>query len=67
MLCDASISTLASTCASGDSGMWDRHLVAVEVGIECGADERVNFDGFTFHQHRLECLNAQAVKGWGAV
>ena len=43
------------------------HLVAVEVGVEGGADQRVNLDGLAFDQHRLERLNAQAVKRWGAV
>ena len=43
------------------------HLVAVEVGVEGGADQRVNLDGLAFHQHRLERLDAQAVQGWGAV
>ena len=43
------------------------HLVAVEVGVERGADQRVNLDGLAFHQHRLERLDAQAVKGWSAV
>ena len=31
-----------------------RHLVAVEVGVEGGADQRVNLDGLAFHQHRLK-------------
>ena len=44
-----------------------RHLVAVEVCVERGADQRVNLDGLAFHQHRLESLNAQAVKRWSAV
>ena len=43
------------------------HLVAVEVGVERGADQRVNLDGLAFHQHRLEGLNAQAVQRWSAV
>ena len=33
------------------------HLVAVEVRIEGRANERVNLDGFAFHQHRLKRLN----------
>ena len=44
-----------------------RHLVAVEVGVERGANQRVDLDGFAFHQHRLECLNTQAVKRGSAV
>ncbi len=43
------------------------HLVAVEVGVEGGADQRVNLDGLAFDQHRLKCLNAQAVQRWSAV
>ena len=43
------------------------HLVAVEVGVEGGADQRVNLDGLAFDEHRLKRLNAEAVKGWGAV
>ena len=44
-----------------------RHLVAVEVGVERRADQRMNLDGLAFHQHRLERLNAQAVKRGSAV
>ena len=43
------------------------HLVAVEVGVEGGADQRVNLDGLALDQHRLKGLNAQAVKRWRAV
>ena len=43
------------------------HLVAVEIGVERRADQRVNLDGLTFHQHRLKCLDAQTVQGWSAV
>ena len=45
----------------------DGHLVAVEIGVEGGADQGMNLDGLAFHQHRLEGLNAQAVQGGGAV
>ncbi|CFW85983.1 Uncharacterised protein [Bordetella pertussis] len=38
------------------------HLVAVEVGVEGGADQRVQLDGLAFDQHRLERLDAQAVQ-----
>ena len=44
-----------------------RHLIAVEVSVERGADQRVNLDGLAFDQHRLERLNAEAVEGWCAV
>ncbi len=43
------------------------HLVAVKVGVERGADQRVNLDGLAFDQHRLKGLDAQAVQRWGAV
>ena len=39
-----------------------RHLVAVEVRVERGADERVQLNGLALHQHGLERLNAQAVE-----
>ena len=45
----------------------DRHLVAVEVGVERGADQRMNLDRLAFHQHRLERLNAEAVQRGSAV
>ena len=45
----------------------DRHLVAVEVGVERGANQRVNLDGLAFDQHRLESLNAQAVQRGSAI
>src|SRR5580698_1317821 len=45
----------------------NRHLVAVEVGVERRADQRVNLDGLAFDENRLERLNAEAVKGWSAV
>ena len=43
------------------------HLVAVEVGVEGRADERVQLDGLAFDQLRLKGLNAEAVQGRGAV
>ena len=43
------------------------HLVAVEVGVEGGADERVQLDGLALDQHGLERLDAQAVQGRCAV
>ena len=43
------------------------HLVAIEVGVEGGADQRMQADGLALHQHRLECLDAEAVQGWRAV
>ncbi len=43
------------------------HLVAVEVGVERRADERVDLDGLALDQLRLEGLDAQAVQGRRAV
>src|SRR3954470_5420390 len=45
----------------------DRHLVAVEVGVERVADERVDLDRLALDQHRLERLDAQAVQRRRAV
>src|SRR5690606_35676361 len=39
------------------------HLVTVEVGVVRGADQRVQLDGFTFDQYRLERLDTQTVQG----
>ena len=44
-----------------------RHLVAVEVGVEGRADQRVNLDGLALDQHRLKGLNAQAMQRGSAV
>ena len=44
-----------------------RHLVAVEIGIEGRADQRVNLDRLALDQHRLKGLNAQTVQGGSAV
>ena len=43
------------------------HLVAVEVGVVGGADQRMDADGFAFDELRLEGLHRQAVQGRGAV
>ncbi len=45
----------------------DRHLVAVEVGVERRADERVQLDGLALDEHRLERLDAEAVERRRAV
>jgi hypothetical protein len=45
----------------------DRHLVAVEVGVEGGADQRMKLDRLAFDQDRLERLDAQAVQRRRAV
>jgi hypothetical protein len=39
----------------------NRHLVAVEIGVEGGADQRVQLDRLALDQHRLESLDAEAV------
>ncbi len=39
------------------------HLVSVKVGIERRAHEWMKLYGFSFHQCRLECLNAETVQG----
>ena len=43
------------------------HLVAVEVRVEGGTDERVNLDGLAFDQHGLKRLDAEAMERGGAV
>ena len=45
----------------------DRHLVAVEVGVEGGADQRMQLDRLALDQHRLERLDAEAVQRRRAV
>ena len=45
----------------------DCHLVTVEVGVERRTDERVQLDGLTLDELRLERLDAQAVQGRCAV
>ena len=45
----------------------DRHLVAVEVGVERVADERVHLDRLALDEHRLERLDPEAVERRGAV
>ncbi len=67
ILLEASISVAASIWASGRERNVDGHLVAIEIRIERRADQRVNLEGFTFHQHWLESLNAEAVQRGRAV
>ena len=43
------------------------HLVAVEVGVEGGADHGVEADGLAFDEHGLEGLDGEAVEGGCAV
>ena len=44
-----------------------RHLVAVEVRVEGGTDQRMELDRLTLDQHRLEGLDAESMQGRGAV
>ena len=43
------------------------HLVAVEVGVEGGADQRVKLDRLALDEHRLEGLDAEPMQRRGAV
>ena len=45
----------------------DGHLVAVEVGVERVADQRVDLDRLALDQHRLERLQAEAMERRSAV
>ena len=45
----------------------NRHLVAVEIGVERGADQRMQLDRLALDQHRLERLDAEAMQGRRAV
>ena len=45
----------------------NRHLIAVKVGIERRADERVNLNRAAFNENHFESLNAQAVESRRAV
>src|SRR5215213_9252780 len=48
-------------------GHVHRHLVAVEVRVEGGTDQRVDLDSLALHEHGLERLNAEAVERRRAV
>ena len=67
MLCAESMSSRASAWASDDERQVHGHLVAVEVGVERRADERVDLDRLALDEHRLEGLDAEAVKRWRPV
>src|SRR5207253_9914072 len=45
----------------------DGHLVAIEVGVEAFANQRMDAYRVAFDQHRLECLYAHAVQRRRAV
>ena len=40
----------------------DCHLVSIKIRVESGADERMKLDRLSFHQYRLERLDAEAVQ-----
>ena len=41
----------------------NRHLVAIKVGVERRADQRMQLDGPTINQLWFECLDTQTVQG----
>src|ERR1700693_1255565 len=45
----------------------DRHLVTVEVSIECRTDQWMQLNSTTFNQNRFKGLNTQAVQRWCTV
>ena len=45
----------------------DRHLVSVKVGVKCEANQGMQLNRFSFYEQRIECLNAETVKGRGPV
>ena len=65
MLLVAIISVMALDLGLDRKRQVNRHLVAVEVGIESLADERVNPDRVALDQHRLERLDTHSVQGGG--
>ena len=48
-------------------GHVDGHLVAVEIGVEGRADQRMELDRLALDEHRLEGLDAEPVQGRRAV
>ena len=40
-----------------------RHLVTVEVSVECRTDQRVQLNRLAFNEDWFKCLNAEAVQG----
>ena len=50
-------------------GKWNvhSHLVAVKIGVERGANQRMDTDGLALNKHRLKSLNAETVKGGSAI
>src|SRR3546814_15870138 len=57
----------SDVCSSDLQRHVDGHLVAVEIGVERRADERVELDRLALDQHRLERLAAETVERRRAV
>ena len=38
------------------------HLVSIEVRVKCGTYQGMQFDGLTFYQNGLKCLNTKSVQ-----
>ena len=51
----------------GGQRHMDGHLVAVEVGVVGGADQRMQLEGAALHQNGLEGLDAEPVQRRRAV
>src|SRR5260370_2677267 len=45
----------------------DGHLIAVEIGVEGRAGQRMQLDGLALRQHGLKSMNTQAMQSWSAV
>ena len=43
------------------------HLVTVEVGVECGTDQRVQLNRLALDQNRFKCLDTQTMQSWCTV
>ena len=59
---EESINSRASLTAFWRERDMHSHLVAVKVGIEGRGDQRVQLDGAALDQHRLKCLDTEAVQ-----
>ena len=56
------ISARLSSWASTDKRHVNGHLVAVEIGIERGAHQRMQLNGLALDQDRLERLDTEAMQ-----
>ena len=43
------------------------HLIAIKVGVKGCTDQRMNTNGFAFHEHGFKSLNPKTVESWGPV